>query len=83
MGPESNKVIVPDAAKFVTLAQLCAARQCSPSTIRRRVKDGTIPFVKFGALIRFPRELLGERVAADRQSAGGVVRAGKTVEARG
>ncbi|MBP3954013.1 helix-turn-helix domain-containing protein [Gemmata sp. G18] len=70
MHDEVNTTTVPGEAKYITFAQLCAAWQCSEASVRRGMRNGAVPFVKFGRLVRFPRQLLGERTG------------GQTVQAR-
>lgn len=79
MAESNTGATVPDLAKYITLEQLCAGLQLSEATARRRMNDGSIPFIRIGRLVRFPRELLGDRAAG----AGQVVRGGKLVEVRG
>lgn len=46
--------------EYLSPAQAADAAAVSVDTIRRRIADGTLPAVRFGRLVRIPRNALAE-----------------------
>jgi len=57
MCPQSHPervALVVSLTEFVSMSEAAAALAVSERTIRRRVKDGTLPSVRLGRLVRIP-----------------------------
>jgi excisionase family DNA binding protein len=54
------------AVMWLTVEQIAIIIRISPSTVRRRIKDGTIRSVKLGRLVRIHPDEIGRLARLDR-----------------
>ena len=71
-GPEPTRTPEP-AAPFLSIEQFARRLQISPSTARRRIRDGTVRVVRVGRLVRIDPAEIARLADTENQDVGGHV----------